>query len=354
VLRVDRKQNLLKAMSHRSLSEAGYLERQGLQQLICRSPELFFGELREDLLLLGQEVCPAEMVDDRIDVLALDRQGAVVVIELKRGANPFQLLQGISYAAMISDWSIDDLVEVHRVTHSLSAEESKERIEEFLSVDIAQVNGNQRVILIAEGFDLEVLAAARWLARGDVDIRCHRLILSADESDDILSCSCVFPLAQLEDHVRQRSRRSHAAPDSDWQTTLGDVKNPAVREFILAEALAGQESNFRVRSVIYRLKGRRRFHVGARRDRAYVWQNGRFAGDIQWWRKRLGDDLDIAPVDNDDCLRFYLVTEAAFAAFKQALEHELGDMEFLETAGELIAAQSSEITPPVAGPPPSR
>ena len=40
----------------------------------------------EALLLLGEEVKPDSFVDDRIDLLALDQQGASVIIELKRGS----------------------------------------------------------------------------------------------------------------------------------------------------------------------------------------------------------------------------------------------------------------------------
>ena len=69
--------------------------------MICNSPDEFFKEMDEELLLLGEEVKPAEFVDDRIDLLAIDKQGSVVVMELKRGSNKLHLLQALAYASIV-------------------------------------------------------------------------------------------------------------------------------------------------------------------------------------------------------------------------------------------------------------
>lgn len=74
--------------------------------MICNAPDEFFSELGATLLQIGEEVHPS---DDRIDILAIDSEGAVVIIELKRGAHKHQLLQSLAYAAMISDWEPEEL-----------------------------------------------------------------------------------------------------------------------------------------------------------------------------------------------------------------------------------------------------
>jgi hypothetical protein len=74
-----------------SLAEAGLREVEHLREYIARSPAVFFGELEQDLLIIDTEVPLAE---GRLiaDILAVDRDGAVVIVELKRNADRDQHL----------------------------------------------------------------------------------------------------------------------------------------------------------------------------------------------------------------------------------------------------------------------
>jgi len=85
MLRIDRNQKSLTPMTNQSLSEAGLKERYDLQQLIRQNAEAFFTEMGETILLVGEEVCPTDVVDNRIDLLAVDKEAVVVTIEIKRG-----------------------------------------------------------------------------------------------------------------------------------------------------------------------------------------------------------------------------------------------------------------------------
>jgi RecB family endonuclease NucS len=153
MLKIDRKEQTLSRLGNYSLGKADITERYDLQEFISNSPKEFFGELGEDLFLIGKEIEPSTRVQDRIDLLAFDREGHSVIIELKRGNHKLQMMQAIAYAAMIADWTAEDF-------RALLSDQQLESLERFLSVQLEDVNQSQRVILVAEGFDFSLLAAA--------------------------------------------------------------------------------------------------------------------------------------------------------------------------------------------------
>jgi hypothetical protein len=127
------------------LGDLGLKKRGHPQESIVNSPDTFLNEIEEEILILGTEVQPSKDVDGRIDILTVDPDGTLVIVELKRGANKWQLLQALSYAAMVSGWgrgpdALKDRCPCGR------------RLNEFvLSAD--RLNLTQRVVTIAEAYD---------------------------------------------------------------------------------------------------------------------------------------------------------------------------------------------------------
>ncbi len=233
MLRIDRKDKSLKYLPSTSLIEAGLKERMDIQEMIHRCPEPFFTEMGESLLLVGQEVRPTDFVDDRIDLLAIDPQGNSVVIEIKRGTNKLNLLQGLTYASMIAKWDSARLLEECSKQRSQSIEEVEEWIEGFLEVDPDNLNQSQRVILLADAFDYEILIAAEWLNEWyGVAIKCYRLSLSVEGENEFLACTCIYPAPELTAHAEKRGRgMSRPLKWTDWESALKTITNSAVSDF---------------------------------------------------------------------------------------------------------------------------
>jgi hypothetical protein len=92
------------------------------------------------------------------------------------------------------------------------------------------------------------------------------------------------------------------------------------------------EKDLRNRELIYRIAGKRRFYVNGRRKYAYVWQEGRFPADDEYWRLRLSDPGTVTAVKGGGGLRFHLSTPSDFESFREAVMHDLLNKDFTEPA----------------------
>ncbi len=328
MLKIDRKKQSFSLLDTPSLADVSITERYDLQEFICNSPEAFFKEIGQNLFLLGKEVEPSKSVQDRIDVLAMDKEGCCVVVELKRGTHKLHLLQAISYAGMISQWESDDVLQ-------LLDDERQEALADFLEVDTEEINREQRIILVAEAFDYALLIGAEWLSeQHGVDVTCCRIALAKDSATDseYLVCSNVYPAPELAKEAVQRGRRKIGTSKikwADWETALESVTNPAVASYYQQQLEGNRENYLRKRILHYRIDGKRRWFVAARKAKAYVWQHGRFDGDIEFWQRGLTESEDVKPVKRNQCLSFFLATSDDFHFFHQAATEKLKATDWL-------------------------
>jgi len=196
----------------------GMYERADLQRLLRDD----ISALGEDLLVIAEEFGEWEDSRRRIDLLAIDKAGRLVVIELKRTDDGGHMeLQAIRYAAMVSSMSFDE------VLLAFSAHCSKHRSDEALDpraellafLEVADddeepvVSSAVRIVLVSADFGREITTAVLWLSRFDgIDIRCVRLVPYAFERRVLLDIQQVLPLPQAADY-QVRIGRKDAARD---------------------------------------------------------------------------------------------------------------------------------------------
>jgi hypothetical protein len=328
MLRIDRNKQSFSLLATPTLADVSIMERYDLQEFISNSPKEFFQEIGQELFLLGKEVEPSKNVQDRLDLLAVDKEGTIVIIELKRGTHKLHLFQAISYAGMISQWRLEDFVQ------SLT-EEQQDDLSNFLEVDLEDINRQQRIILIAEAYDYALLVGAEWLTEHfGVDITCCRIAVAKDAStnSEYLVCSIVYPAPELVQEAVPRGRKRPGTSKGiwpDWDAALASVTNTAVSSHFKQELATKRESYLRKRILQYRIAGKRRWFLAARQKNAYVWQHGRFDGDVEFWRGKLSKPDEIKPVKNGSCLRLFLYTDDDFRSFHIAATKELNSTEWL-------------------------
>jgi hypothetical protein len=313
---------LLRA-SEKTLTELGLLERDDLEAMIAGSFDAFCDELGVELLLVGKQFYVADEVKDHGDLLALDKEGKAVIIELKRKYDDNQLYQALSYASMIAEWDLQEFSKELANLSSKGAEEANDQIVGFLDIDPEQLNEGQRVYLLAEDFDYQTLMTAKWLReKHGVDISCVRLDVSGAGNDFFLACVLIYPTPGLDEHA-VNARRRDATGWIDWDTTLKTVKNPAAAQFFRVELAENRETGEGRPSLYFRVGGKRRFNVHLRRNFAYVWQPERFAKDLEFLKQRLGASAKMEVVNAGQSLRFYLESTDQFSAFKRAVTEEI-------------------------------
>lgn len=180
-------------------------ERQHIEEWVRTNPEM----LGEALLVVSIEFDRFSNSHDRLDVLALDRSGNLVVIELKRdSAAGYADLQAIRYAAMVSSMTVDVLVPYYIAyrkkyyDESITEGEAKDQIVEFVETDsFTELSNKPRIILCSEGFSQEITATVLWLRDSDIDISCVKITPYRLDDKVVIVPKVVIPLEEAKQYL---------------------------------------------------------------------------------------------------------------------------------------------------------
>src|SRR6266404_4638122 len=77
MVKISRADKRFSCLETKTLAAANILERYDLQQYIFNCPDAFCEELGQELKIIAKEEPPSEHVGDRIDLVAIDRDGDV-------------------------------------------------------------------------------------------------------------------------------------------------------------------------------------------------------------------------------------------------------------------------------------
>jgi hypothetical protein len=203
-------------------------ERQHIEEWIRTNPEM----LGEDLLIVSIEFDRFSNSNDRLDVLAVDKAGNLVVIELKRDpASGYADLQALRYAAMVSSMTIDLLLPYYILYRkkyygeSLSEDEAHNQIIEFVDPDtFSELSNKPRIILCSEGFSQEITATVLWLRESDIDISCVKITPYKLQDNIIIVPKVVIPLEEAKQYLIDIKRKEKEQKKSKNNITPNKIK----------------------------------------------------------------------------------------------------------------------------------
>ena len=187
-------------------TQLGLKERSDIQEWVAEHPDI----LDDDLLIVAKEFSGFDRTSERPDLLAVDSQGVLVVIELKRddsGADAYW--QAIKYTSYLRHAGADAIIRMLADYAEISQEDAEDRLLKHLDADdLETLNREQRIILASHRFAPEATSAVLWLNERFADeslIMCVQLTPYRDEAANALylQANTIIPLPGEEEYIIQ-------------------------------------------------------------------------------------------------------------------------------------------------------
>jgi hypothetical protein len=202
--KINRDKNNIEAIEEITFKSAGLKERQHLQEWIAKNPE----SLGEELLIIQKEFSGFEDTKERLDLLALDKKGNLIVIENKlddTGTDVvWQALKYASYCSSLNTQGIKDIFAdyLHKIGVS---EDAQKLLEDFFDNEDFEKKLNlrdtQRIIMVAGEFRKEVTSTVMWLLNYGLKIQCFKITPYKLGNDYLLDFDQIIPIKEAEDYI---------------------------------------------------------------------------------------------------------------------------------------------------------
>lgn len=202
---INRSENKLEKVMQKTFVELGFKEREHLQEWLANNPEA----LGEELLIIQKEFDGFNDTNERLDLLALDKQGNLVVIENKLDDSgrdvTWQVLKYASYCSSLSKNQIKDIYQKY-LDKTTKDEKAIDNIVDFYDgTDFEELQLNQgqtqRIIMVAGKFRKEVTSTVLWLMNYKMRIQCFKVIPYQLDDKIILDVEQIIPMEDAEEYV---------------------------------------------------------------------------------------------------------------------------------------------------------
>ena len=248
MFRVDRMQNRISRLAQKRFGDLALRERDHLQEWLVHQPDA----LGEDLLILQKEFDGFDETRERLDLLAIDKAGNLVVIENKLDDSGRDVTwQALKYTAYVSGLTKAQIVEIHQhyLDRYCGGGSAVARICEFMEVEeleetVLNPGNGQRMIFIAANFRREVTATVLWLLSRGIRAQCFRVVPFAYENELFIDLQQIIPPPEAADYmigisskeveetaVQGTQKRRHELRLQFWARALAKLREDGVDLF---------------------------------------------------------------------------------------------------------------------------
>lgn len=201
---LDKEANKIIKIESRTFHDFGFKEREHLQEWIAGYPEC----LGEELLIIQKEFDGFSDTNERLDLLALDKSGTLVVIENKLDDTgkdvTWQALKYVSYCSTLSKQQIKEIYQAY-LDKSSAHKDAEENIVEFFNgkpfSEISLNENDQRIILVAGKFRKEVTSTVMWMLNHGIKTQCFRVIPYEYNNQILLDMEQIIPVKEAEEYI---------------------------------------------------------------------------------------------------------------------------------------------------------
>lgn len=201
---LNKNSNTIKKIESKTFHEFGIREREHLQEWIADNPEC----LGEELLIIQKEFNGFNDTNERLDLLALDKKGSLVVIENKLDDSgkdvTWQILKYVSYCSTLTKHQIKEIYQVY--LDKLNKDENAEdNIVEFYDgkpfMELSLNDDDQRMILISGKYRKEVTSTIMWMLNHGIKIQCFKVTPYGFNEEVLLDIEQIIPIKEAEDYL---------------------------------------------------------------------------------------------------------------------------------------------------------
>ena len=205
MFKLDQKMNRIAKLEKRNFSELNLRERDNLQEWLANLPDA----LGEELLIIQKEFDGFDGTRERLDLLALDKEGTLVVIENKLDDTGRDVVwQALKYVAYCSSLSKSQIISIFQdyLNRFQKGGDASQIICDFLNIpeiDEVVLNSgtNQRFILVAANFRKEVTATVLWLLENGLRGQCFKVTPYVLDQELLLDINQIIPTPEAQEYM---------------------------------------------------------------------------------------------------------------------------------------------------------
>ena len=202
--RINKSSNNITKLEKRQFKDLGFREREHLQEWIAKNPDV----LGEELLIIQKEYNGFNDTNERLDLLALDKDGGLVIIENKLDDTGTDVVwQALKYTSYCSTLTTEQIIRLYQeyLNSYSNAEDAKELLLDFLEreddEDLLLNSNDQRIVFIANNYRKEVTSTALWLLDHDIQLQCFRASPYSLGEDLFLQIEQIIPLPETNEYM---------------------------------------------------------------------------------------------------------------------------------------------------------